>query len=79
MFLKNRNYLEECSRNTVWYISSLTPVAAPGGNRANVPPPETPKICKEWGTVHASASNENNSWKIFKFSLNFSEILLKFS
>ena len=28
------------------------------GNRGNVPP-ETRKICKGWGTVHASASNEN--------------------
>ena len=36
-----------------------TAVAAPGNNRGKVPHPETRKICKGWGTVHASASNEN--------------------
>ena len=37
----------------------LKAVAAPGGTGGTFLPPETRKICKGWGTVNASASNEN--------------------
>ena len=44
----------------VQYLGTSGPVAAPGkGTGKRSPPPKPEKIWKIWGTVHASASNEN--------------------
>ena len=48
-----------------------------GGDRGNVPPPETRKICKGLGTVHDSASNENRLNKNFQIFVKFFQIFIK--
>ena len=49
------------------------------GNRGNVPSPKTGKFAKDGEQSMPQPAMKINNMKIFKFSLNFSKILLKFS
>ena len=56
----------------MWYVSSLTPVAAPGGE-PNVPPPQKPgKFAKDGEQSTSQPAMRIDSRKLFKFLLNFS-------
>ena len=75
-FLKYRNYLEECSRNTV---RSLTPVAAQRGKpKEHSPLPKPEKFAKDGEQSTPQPAWESIVGKFSNFSLNFSKILLKF-
>ena len=59
---------------------SHAPVASPGGNGGNVPPPPKPgKITKDREQLTVQPAIRIETWRKFKFLLNFSKVLLKFS
>ena len=53
-----KNYMRAIMKQRRVFTARFTPVAAPGGNRGNIPP-KPQKICKGWKAAPASTSNEN--------------------
>ena len=61
------------------FNTSICTVAAPEGQPGNVPPSETGKFSKDGEQSTPQPAMRIDYRKIFKFSLNFSKFLLKFS